>query len=211
MLAILGSLLGFAGSAVPAITDYCATGLSFGECEDYNFNVIASTPCSGSVTAGNSTTTLPTVCPAQNFALGLTGSTLASGITYQWQYSPAGLGTWTNLTNGTGITNTQFTNATVAGATSAAASVVGQTAATDYRCIVTCTSSGSTANSAQVTVGVNSFTACYCLSNATSTFDEEIFNVTFEEKLKKYAIQNNTFEKLKKINAITLHTSTLNL
>jgi hypothetical protein len=164
---------------VPAITDYCATGLSFGECEDYNFNVIASTPCSGSVTAGTSTTTLPSVCPTQTFALGLTGSTLASGITYQWQYSPAGLGTWTNLTNGTGITNTQFTNATVAGATSAAASVVGQTAATDYRCIVTCTSSGSTANSAQVTVGVNSFTACYCLSNATSTADEEIFNVTF--------------------------------
>ena len=166
-------------ATVPAITDYCATGLSFGECEDYNFNVIASTPCSGSVTAGTSTTTLPSVCPTQTFALGLTGSTLASGITYQWQYSPAGLGTWTNLTNGTGITNTQFTNATVAGATSAAASVVGQTAATDYRCIVTCTSSGSTANSAQVTVGVNSFTACYCLSNATSTFDEEIFNVTF--------------------------------
>jgi hypothetical protein len=166
-------------ATVPVITDYCATTLSFGECEDYNFNVIASTPCSGSVTAGTSTTTLPSVCPTQNFALGLTGSTLASGITYQWQYSPAGLGTWTNLTNGTGITNTQFTNATVAGATSAAASVVGQTAATDYRCIVTCTSSGSTANSAQVTVGVNSFTACYCLSNATSTADEEIFNVTF--------------------------------
>ena len=164
---------------VPLITDYCATGMSFGECEDYNFNVIASTPCSGSVTAGNSTTTLPSVCPTQTFALGLTGSTLASGITYQWQYAPAGTGTWTNLANGTGVTNTQFTNATIAGATSAAASIVGQTAATDYRCIVTCTSSGSTANSAQVTVGVNSFTACYCLSNATSTADEEIFNVTF--------------------------------
>ncbi len=40
-------------ATVPVITDYCATGLSFGECEDYNFNVIASTPCSGSVTAGN--------------------------------------------------------------------------------------------------------------------------------------------------------------
>lgn len=164
----------------PGTGDVCgATNSTFGETEDYVITVIASTPCSGSVTAGTSTTTLPSVCPTQTFNLGLTGSTLASGITYQWQYAPAGTGVWTNLANGTAITNSQFTNATISGATTNYASIVGQTAATDYRCIVTCTSSGSTANSAQVTVGVNSFTACYCLSNATSTADEEILNVTF--------------------------------
>jgi len=35
--------------------------------------------------------------------------------------------------------------------------------------------------------------------NKIIRFVEKIFNVTFEENLKKYAIRNNTFEKLKKI------------
>jgi hypothetical protein len=35
--------------------------------------------------------------------------------------------------------------------------------------------------------------------NKIIKYIEKIFHVTFEEKLKNYAIQNNSFEKLKKI------------
>src|SRR5690606_37863903 len=48
------------------------------------------TPCSGQVTAGTATASVANACPAVPFDLSLTGSTMAGGITYQWQSSPAG-------------------------------------------------------------------------------------------------------------------------
>ena len=49
--------------------------------------------------------------------------------------------------------------------------------ATDFRCSVTCTYGGGTLYTPTYSVGVNSFTTCYCTSNATSTADEEILGV----------------------------------
>lgn len=158
---------------------------TFGECEDYNFTVVAAVPCSGIPNAGTATSTSPSVCPTATFTLNLVGSTLASGISYQWQYSAAGANTWFNLTNGI-ISNAQFTNATVAGATALSCTITGQVAATDYRCIVTCANSSSTAPSTVVAVASSSFLNCYCNSTATSTLFQDITNFTLSN------INNNT-------------------
>src|SRR5690606_37582436 len=64
------------------------------------------------------------VCMNESFTLGLTGATVASGLTYQWQSSPDNL-TWTNIP---GATSPGFTTT--------------QAASTWYRCMVTCTNTG---------------------------------------------------------------------
>lgn len=161
------------------------TSYTFGECEDYNFTVVAAIPCSGVPTAGTANASSPSVCPTATFTLNLTGSTLASGISYQWQYSAAGANTWFNLANGV-ISNAQFTNATVAGATALTCTITGQVAATDYRCIVTCANSSSTASSTVVAVASSSFLNCYCNSTATSSLYQDITNFTLS------TINNNT-------------------
>ncbi len=77
-------------------------------------------PCSGPPTAGSATG--PTVaCVGQVLNLGLTGSTQANGLTFQWQSSPNGV-TWTSV--GTPTTVMAF-NPTY-------------TTTIYYRCIVAC-------------------------------------------------------------------------
>src|SRR5207302_8221643 len=99
------------------------------------------------------------VCPNVSFTLSAQNAFPFSGITYQWQSSPSGV-TWTP----------------VAGATSASLTT-SETVATYYRVLITC--GGNTGNSTSLLVNVNSFVNCYCSSNATSTADEEILNVTY--------------------------------
>src|SRR5690606_25353571 len=106
---------------------------------------MASTPCSGSVVAGVATTSNNVICGGVPLNLTLNGATLASGITYQWQSSPAGANTWTDIVGANTMAYT--TN---------------QNIATDYRCVVTCTNSNSTDISTVVSVGQNPFTECYC-------------------------------------------------
>src|SRR5690606_33689424 len=86
-------------------------------------------------TAGTASATQRT-CAGDPFTLLLTGSTVGGNLTYQWQSSPQGAGTWTNLTGATTISYT----------------VTNQTADTDYRCIVTCTTSNSNDTSTVVSV-----------------------------------------------------------
>ena len=99
------------------------------------------------------------ICPGINFNLNLTGSSVASGLSYQWQLSS---------------NNVNFTN--INGATSINLNPT-QSSSTYYRCIVTCT--GVLDSSTSVFVAVNSFATCYCTSAATSTADDDIGNVTF--------------------------------
>ncbi|MBC7887100.1 MAG: gliding motility-associated C-terminal domain-containing protein [Ferruginibacter sp.] len=94
-------------------------------------------PCSGGPLGGVATTSATPVCLGVSFTLDVTGSTDASGLTYQWQSSPDNT-TWTNIAGATAITLTRT-----------------QTAATWYRRIVTCTNTGgSSSNSAAVLVGI---------------------------------------------------------
>jgi PKD repeat protein len=85
---------------------------------------IASAPCSGNPTPGNTDASMNPVCANTNFTLSMQNFTLGSGVTYQWQSSPDGT-TWTDIT---GATN--FTTST------------SQSANTYYQCIVTCATGG---------------------------------------------------------------------
>src|SRR5690606_138630 len=125
-------------------------------------DAIPATPCSGAVTAGTATATVTNACGAVPFNLGLTGNTMANGITYQWQSSPQGAGTWTNIAGATGMSYT----------------INNQTVAMDYRCILVCTNSNTTDTSTVVSVGQNPFTECYCIppySTGCSTYNLNSF------------------------------------
>ncbi len=93
--------------------------------------------CTGTPTAGASVVSNTSVCVGSNVTLSLTGNIGGPGITYQWQSSPLPIGTYTNIM----------------GATTANYSAI-QTVASSYRCVVTCTSSSLSANSAQATVNL---------------------------------------------------------
>ncbi|OQP48899.1 gliding motility-associated C-terminal domain-containing protein [Niastella populi] len=98
------------------------------------FNWTVAQPCTnGSLTAGTAVSNKVSVCMNETFRLGLNGSSMATGLTYQWQSSANGLA-WTDIAN----------------ATEASLSLT-QTATSWYRCIVTC-SSGGTATSASIQV-----------------------------------------------------------
>ena len=115
--------------------------------------------CTGTPDPGNTVSSAATVCPNINFILSLQNTVPGSGITYQWQSSPDGTA-WTNITGATSSTLT-----------------TSQTAATYYRCNVTC--SGNTGASAQVQVGMSAPTSCYCQPPASDCTDgDEILNVT---------------------------------
>jgi len=135
--------------AVPVTNDGCPVNQTYGECEDYDFVVLASASCTGMPTAGTAVSTVSSVCPSVNYTLSLTGATLAAGLTYQWQSAPSATGPWTNIPTGT---TPSF--------------ITSQTVNTWYQCIVTC--SGQSATSSVVGVTTNSFLNCYCTSGATS-------------------------------------------
>ncbi|MGV3613465.1 MAG: GEVED domain-containing protein [Fluviicola sp.] len=117
-------------------------------------------PCTAPPTPGTVSAANNPICPSVNNTLSLLGAGTGTGLTYQWQSS---------------LTGTPGSFANIAGA-NAATYVSSQTANTYYRCYLTC--SGMSDTTAALLVNTNSFINCYCASNATSTGDEEILNVT---------------------------------
>lgn len=114
-------------------------------------------PCSGTPTPGNTISSANPACSGVNFTLSLQNSTPGSGVIYQWQTSPDGAN-WTNA------------------GTSAPTFTTSQTTSTYYRCQVTCSGNIGTSNPLYLTL--SPFYNCYCVSSATYTGDEDIFNVT---------------------------------
>ena len=94
----------------------------------------AAAPCTGTPNGGTAVSNMGSVCLGGTFSLNLTGATVASGLSYQWQ-SSANNSTWTNIP---GATTASYTGT--------------QAASTYYRCIVTCTNGGGSAPSASVQV-----------------------------------------------------------
>lgn len=106
-------------------------------------------------TAGTSVSSVTDICPSISFNVSLSGNSTGSN-TYQWQSSPDNT-TWTNTSTAANYNPTQ-------------------TAATYYRCIMTCGAAVDT--STAVYVPMSPFYNCYCAnSNATSTIDEDIDTV----------------------------------
>ena len=106
-----------------------------------------------------------TACAGANFTITSTGGTNAIGISYQWQSSIDGGATWTPVAGATSTSLTTNANIT-----------------TQYQLVTTCANGGATSASAPYTVTVTPFSGCTCISYpaiyASSTFDEEITNVT---------------------------------
>jgi hypothetical protein len=152
----IGWSAGAAGSSATALTT------TYGNYRpNIKIHYIPGNACTGTISAGLTVSSVGAVCPSVPFNLSLSGNTLASGITYQWQSAPSASGPWSNIS---GATNGAFQ--------------ASQTVDTWYQCVMVCTGSGSTATSSPILVTTNSFVNCYCTSSSTSALDEEILNVS---------------------------------
>ncbi|RYE17509.1 MAG: hypothetical protein EOP51_23765, partial [Sphingobacteriales bacterium] len=143
------------------------TGYTYGETEDYNVNIIIPPACSGTPVAGTTPASL-TTCPNTTVAISATGTTLASGLGYQWQQSTDGT-TWVNAIGGTGATTPNFTSPAI---TNANAGIM-------YRLQVTCVSNSQSVITNATTVTLNGFLSCYCNSSAQYSGYTNIGNVSF--------------------------------
>lgn len=140
-------------TGLTSVTSYDAYAKSLCSASDSSVWTLVrnfSTLCDGAPATGVASSSVPSVCPAISFNLILTGITPAPGITYQWQSSATAGGTYTNITGATTATYART-----------------QTAATFYRCVVTCTGSGLTSTSNEINVGINPGTSCYCTPTYT--------------------------------------------
>ncbi len=101
-------------------------------------NLCTGTPVGGTATAGTAL-----LCGTGNSTISLSGQSNSPNITLQWQSSPAGANTFTNIS----------------GATSSTFNATGIASSTDYRCVVTCPTSSLSSNSTVTTVTVSSVPA----------------------------------------------------
>ena len=135
----------------------CGT-YTWGETEDYLVNIGVLTPCTGTPNPGTTNASSTSVCPGTSFSLSPGNNTLGSGVTYQWQSATVVGGPYTNIPLAfSSIYTTTVSNIF-------------------YQVVVTC--GGNSGTSTPVFVATAPFSQCYCASTATSTADEEIFNVT---------------------------------
>ena len=118
------------------------------------------TPCAGTPVPGNTIASTGSACAGINFNLSLQNCTPGAGIVYQWQRADVVGGPYTNIPGANGITL----------ATS-------QTAASFYRCNVSCGANTGTSTPIQVLLTAQS--NCYCVAGATSLSFEKISNVTY--------------------------------
>lgn len=110
-----------------------------------NVNIYGLSPCVAPPTAGTTVSSDTSVCAGKVAYFSLSGSSVGSGITYQWETSSDGV-TWIPSANDTLTTFSDTINAL-----------------TYYHCLVTC--SGQSVASSTVSVGLNSFYFCYCSTN----------------------------------------------
>jgi len=151
---ITGDGISWGGVVYPATPANYPRGLIGG------ITFIPAVPCTSPPTAGAVSAANNPICPSVNNTLTLTGGTGGTGQTYQWQSSSTGsVGSFANIP---GATNNTY--------------IANQMANTYYRCYMTC--SGMSDTTAALLVNTSNFINCYCNSNATSTADEEILNVS---------------------------------
>ncbi len=133
------------GNTVMRVIDDAITGIvppcgtyTWGETEDYLINVVG-TPCSGTPTAGTSSASVSSICGSGTSTLSLSGYSLNSGITFQWQQNVNG-GGYTNISGATASTYTT--------------GILNTSQTIQYQCVVTCSNGGASATSTASTVTV---------------------------------------------------------
>ena len=78
------------------------------------FNYTAPAACAGMPNAGSVTTPV-TVCAGSTTTLNASGLTTGLGITYQWEESPDGIGSWADVVVGSGGTTGSYTTDAILG------------------------------------------------------------------------------------------------
>ncbi len=125
------------GSTAPP---YCGAYSSWGETEDYSITINTLTACSGTPNAGTTVINPSNGC-GDLITLTSSGSSLNSGLIYQWQKSINGGATWSSFGSPMSMTPTSITDA--------------PSVTSRYRLSVVCANSGITSNSNQVTYTLN--------------------------------------------------------
>jgi parallel beta-helix repeat protein len=120
---------------------------------DFGFDLIPSGPCSSPPTAGTTVTSATSVCLTGPLILNLTGNSIGSGQTYQWESSPTINGTYTPVST---VLTTSYFAAT-------------GTATLYYRCAVTCGTSTSYSNPVLVTLNPPFPGGVYTINSALPT------------------------------------------
>lgn len=122
--------------------------------------------CTGLPASATATASAATVCSATPFTLSLTGLTLEGGLSIQWEASTDGGTTWNDLGTPQATLNYTVT--------------AGQTAATQYRAVITCVPTSDEITSSVVSVAMSPAVNCGCTPAASNCgLDDEIQNVTF--------------------------------
>ncbi|MGQ3012123.1 MAG: GEVED domain-containing protein [Flavobacteriales bacterium] len=114
------------------------------------------TACSGQPTGGTLNVSSNTVCPTVPVNFSVSGSSLGSGMTYQWQSSANGI-VWNDIPGATGFAYTSTISTPL-----------------NYRRRMICTAGPDTAYSTSQFVDVSPFYNCYCTSNATAATNNDI-------------------------------------
>ena len=150
---------------IASTTNYAHNVYTWGETEDYCITIVAGVNCTGTPNGGLAAISSSVGCPGNAINLSAAGLSISSGLSFQWQSAASATGPWSNIT---GAVGTSYATAT--------------TTTTYYRIVTTCSLSALSGTSSVVSYSVNNPGPCICgaygASNATNTFDDEIFNVS---------------------------------
>ncbi|HTN46836.1 MAG TPA: GEVED domain-containing protein [Flavipsychrobacter sp.] len=134
--------------------DAC-TSFGSGETEDYNITVVPPTACAGTPVAGTTTATNTNICLGSSTILSLTGYTVASGISFQWETATSLSGPWSPEGSSQIAPSISVTPATAG--------------TTYYRCNVSCGAATAVSNNMAITVPVPFAGGTYTVNSAVAT------------------------------------------
>jgi len=112
-----------------------------------NVNIVAIPLCTGTPSVG-SITVVDSICAGVSFDLTSVVNNSVGGMDYQWQETPTGTNTWTDIAGAITPIYTLTNGASVS---------------SDYRLIATCTNSNNSDTSNVEPVGLYDYLQCYCI------------------------------------------------
>lgn len=137
-----------------------------GRLTEIRITYVPSAVCTGLPATATASSSAAAVCPSIPFTLSLPGLPIESGLSIQWESSTDGGTTWNDF--GTAQTSGSYTV------------TAGQTVATQYRAVITCTPTSDEITSSVVSVAMSPALDCGCTpSTSNCGLDDEIQNVTF--------------------------------
>jgi hypothetical protein len=117
-----------------------------GETEDYLVDIQVPQPCTGTPIAGTSVISEDTLCPSLPINVGLIGGSKSLGLSYQWLSANSPIGPFNNI-----ISNNLPFYSGVSGINN-----------TFYKCLVTCSASGSSSITNAISYYSKPASQCYC-------------------------------------------------